>query len=62
MCFSIKKKERVSYFMSHDIDNDVSCLPLHIVLFSQKKKKNYILLIGQSLATQLVVALGYKLT
>ena len=39
MCFSIKKKERVSYFMSHDIDNDVSCLPLHIVLFSQKKKK-----------------------
>ena len=62
MCFSIKKKERVSYFMSHDIDNDVSCLPLHIVLFSQKKKKNYILLIGQSLATKLVVALGYKLT
>ena len=49
--------------MSHDIDNDVSCLPLHIVLFSKKKKKkNYILLIGQSLATKLVVALGYKLT
>ena len=60
--FLNKKKERVSYFMSHDIDNDVSCLPLHIVLFSKKKKKNYILLIGQSLATKLVVALGYKLT
>ena len=61
--FLNKKKERVSYFLSHDIDNDVSCLPLHIVLFSKKKKKkNYILLIGQSLATKLVVALGYKLT
>ena len=36
---------------------------LYILYYSaKKKKKNYILLIGQSLATKLVVALGYKLT